>query len=178
MEGSAKVSVISHLSYKEPTGVYVSCSRAIFDKNVLSLVVKALAMGDEEEGDDIYFDASTSDELLSCELVAALVQQAYLAWTARAAADALTACQPVAVATNAPREKVEGDFLLKDWKVERYGKGRIRVTTPPLKDGVRENHMANRDSLDGDGFFMLANAMLGCAAPSDEPLINVLLADG
>lgn len=46
-----------------------------------------------------------------------------------------------------------------DWVVERFGPNRIRIKTPPV-GGIRESHMANRDSLDGDGFFILANAML------------------
>lgn len=60
--------------------------------------------------------------------------------------------------TDATRERVEGNFLLRDWIVERYGPDRIRVLTPP-RSGVRESHMAERDGLDGDGFFILANAL-------------------
>lgn len=54
------------------------------------------------------------------------------------------------------------------------------MTTPPLGGNVRENHMANRNSLEGDGFFMLANAMLASAVgqPDDntKPMSAVLLA--
>lgn len=56
----------------------------------------------------------------------------------------------------------------------------IRVTTPPLGGNVRENHMANRNGLEGDGFFMLANAMLASAVgqPDDNstPMSAVLSA--
>lgn len=59
-----------------------------------------------------------------------------------------------------PPFMVEGDITLRDWKAERFDENRIRVFTPPLGSGIRESHMANRNSLDGDGFFMLAKAML------------------
>jgi hypothetical protein len=59
-----------------------------------------------------------------------------------------------------PPYMVEGDILLRDWKVQAWGEDKIRVTTPPLGSGIRENHMANKHSLDGDGFYMLARAML------------------
>lgn len=59
-----------------------------------------------------------------------------------------------------PPYMAEGDILLRDWKVAPWGRDKLRVTTPPLGSGIRENHMANKDSLDGDGFYMLARAML------------------
>lgn len=55
---------------------------------------------------------------------------------------------------------VEGDFMLRDWKVKRLDKDNILVFSPPMKGGVRETYRAKRDSLAGDGFFMLAQAML------------------
>ncbi|MEX3984164.1 hypothetical protein AB4Y45_34995 [Paraburkholderia sp. EG287A] len=62
-----------------------------------------------------------------------------------------------------PAFMVEGDVTLRDWKVEQFDKDRIRVWTPPLGSGIRESHMADRNGLDGDGFFMLARAMLSAA---------------
>lgn len=55
---------------------------------------------------------------------------------------------------------VEGDFMLRDWKVKRLDKDNILVYSPPMKGGVRETYRASRDSLAGDGFFMLASAMM------------------
>ena len=168
LDGSGRFSVITELTYQKPEGHYLKCALPIYDAAVLALVSKALGA---EEGQDGFMDATTPDELLKAELIGVLVSQAYKAWSATQGSSGASASDRLPGAdTDAPRKKVEGDFLLRDWKVERYGRDRIRVTTPPLGGNVRENHMANRNSLEGDGFFMLANAMLASAVgqPADN----------
>lgn len=58
-----------------------------------------------------------------------------------------------------PPLAVEGDAVLRDWKVEFVDKDRLRVTTPPMGSAIRETRMAARNSCDGDGFFLLAKAL-------------------
>lgn len=58
-----------------------------------------------------------------------------------------------------PPFMVEGDLVLRDWKVEQVDRDRILVTTPPMGSALRERHMAHRDEC--EGFYMLARAMLG-----------------
>lgn len=54
-----------------------------------------------------------------------------------------------------------GDIVLRDWSVKVVGKDKLLVTTPPLGSGIRETHMADRHAeRAGDGFFMLAKAMM------------------
>ena len=54
-----------------------------------------------------------------------------------------------------------GDIVLRDWSVDVLAKDKLRVTTPPMGSGIRETHVASRnDDGAGDGFFMLAKAML------------------
>lgn len=178
LDGSGRFSVMTELTYQKPEGYYLKCALPIYDAAVLALVSKALGA---EEGQGGFMDASTPDELLKAELIGALVGQAHKAWSADLASSGASDSDRLPGAdTDHPRKKVEGDFLLRDWKVERYGRDRIRVTTPPLGGNVRENHMANRNSLEGDGFFMLANAMLASAVgqPDDntKPMSAVLLA--
>jgi len=72
-----------------------------------------------------------------------------------------------------PPFEVEGDLVLRDWKVEFVDKDRLRVTTPPMGSGIRETHMAYRHGNDGDGFFLLARALL--AAPHSRGDIDALL---
>lgn len=74
-----------------------------------------------------------------------------------------------------------GDIMLRDWAVRVVGKDQLLVTTPPMGSGIRETHMAERHSLDGDGFFMLANAMLAAprsrgAAEADDLVEKVAMA--
>lgn len=72
-----------------------------------------------------------------------------------------------------PPLMVEGDVVLRDWKVEWIDQDRIRVTTPPMGSGIRETHVAHRHSDDGDGFFLLARAML--AAPHSGGALETML---
>lgn len=178
LDGSGRFSVMTELTYQKPEGYYLKCALPIYDAAVLALVSKALGA---EEGQDGLLDASTPDELLKGELIGALVRQAHKVWCAELVPSGASASDRLPGAdTDHPRKKVEGDFLLRDWKVERYGRDRIRVTTPPLGGNIRENHMANRNSLEGDGFFMLANAMLASAVcqhdDNSKPMSAVLLA--
>lgn len=54
-----------------------------------------------------------------------------------------------------------GDVVLRDWSVKVVGPDQLLVTTPPLGSGIRETHLAARDEGGaGDGFFMLAKAMM------------------
>lgn len=60
-----------------------------------------------------------------------------------------------------PLFMVRGDIVLRDWSVQVVGKDKLRVTTPPMGSGIRETHLASRNEDGaGDGFFMLAKAML------------------
>lgn len=59
-----------------------------------------------------------------------------------------------------PPMMVEGDLMLRDWKVKRLDKDNFLVFSPPMKGGVRETYRAKRDSLAGDGFFQLAQALM------------------
>jgi hypothetical protein len=59
-----------------------------------------------------------------------------------------------------PLFTVAGDIVLRDWSVQVMGADKLRVSTPPMGSGIRESHMASRHSDDGEGFFMLAKAML------------------
>lgn len=54
-----------------------------------------------------------------------------------------------------------GDIVLRDWSVKVVGKDQLLVTTPPMGSGIRETHLADRHAeRAGDGFFMLAKAMM------------------
>lgn len=178
LDGSGRFSVITELTYQKPEGHYLTCALPIHDAAVLALVSKALGAEEDQEG---LLEATTPDELLKAELIGVLVSQAYKTWNATQGSSGANVSDRLPGAdTDAPRKKVEGDFLLRDWKVERYGPDRIRVTTPPLGGKVRETHLANRNSLEGDGFFLLANAMLASAvgqpADNSNPMTAIPLA--
>lgn len=74
-----------------------------------------------------------------------------------------------------------GDLVLRDWSVKVVGKDQLLVTTPPLGSGIRETHMAARnESGAGDGFFMLAKALMHAqqsrgAAEADQLIETVAM---
>ena len=53
-----------------------------------------------------------------------------------------------------------GDIVLRDWSVDVVDKDQLLVKTPPMGSGIRETHLAARGRAGGDGFFMLAKALL------------------
>lgn len=60
-----------------------------------------------------------------------------------------------------PLFMARGDIVLRDWSVQVAGKDKLRITTPPMGSGIRETHIASRnEDGSGDGFFMLAKAMM------------------
>lgn len=59
-----------------------------------------------------------------------------------------------------PALSVDGDVLLRDWKVEQGADGELQVTTPPMAHGIRESYPVRS----GGGFYLLAKAILNGAS--------------